>query len=781
MKIGTQTQASFSSAIKNFKSSGFLLRMTLGFVLLAKVTMLPTGITAWFDGLPWTGPVETLIIFILLPFLVILDHRFLSFRWPLIFLFVLLIIKVGMFVSAPASGWLVKVYPEMTLEEVKQNNWHKEMFEAVTSGNWIETYATSWNNNASGLLKTPWVDKKQFPLDWFLPYSPASKNEFEQFDALSPWIEFKGSSFLPQKSSLVIVAQGVISGALEATGPAGEKFSLPLAKDYREARELALGTPKGGNWLISGKLQFRGTDWSFVPVLIDTDGAVSSDLGRLVLWQNRSALSVPFGTLLFYKSLSWIIDIGICIFFVAWLVWAVYVLVQKQILSLPLFICSAIAIFIPITMDSFFDHVIGLLNDLRNLILGPNFLPLNDLSKISYLGFSVIIVSAGFIFWIYWRNDYRNFQSDRIGPTVFLLYGPAIFVFFSIKWFPQIGHWSLWSPGDDWTSYQLFARKIVVDGEWLNAGEGVFVLQPLYRYFVGLYHWLFGQSAFVQRMADVWCILGATYLLVNWIITLRMMAIIAFLASVMYLMINLIGTFRMRIGEGLAENHAMIFMMLAACFLYQARIGSRYRIMLATFFGIFGYWTRQDHLGAIAGLAFLLIEPMDGKTGYWKDYWNRFKLLWGRIACYWAGGIISVFLICIRNWWLGGDFYPTNIGHPNLRESFENYSHIGGFYLILAGKPWPAFPQIAGFTMTIGTFIGLLALAWRPKILSNFPLSLGITIVGLLAPYSFLLIWNYHPRFSIHLLPLAILALMYLLNNIFNSYYLPSRLGWQGK
>lgn len=98
-------------------------------------------------------------------------------------------------------------------------------------------------------------------------------------------------------------------------------------------------------------------------------------------------------------------------------------------------------------------------------------------------------------------------------------------------------------------------------------------MQPLYRYFVGIYHWLFGQSAFVQRMADVWCILGATLLLSSWIVKLRMMPLIAFLVSVAYLMVNFIGTFRYRIGEGLIENHAMIFLMLAAWFMFLAREG----------------------------------------------------------------------------------------------------------------------------------------------------------------------------------------------------------------
>ena len=94
-------------------------------------------------------------------------------------------------------------------------------------------------------------------------------------------------------------------------------------------------------------------------------------------------------------------------------------------------------------------------------------------------------------------------------------------------------------------------------------------------------------------------------------------------------------------------------------------------------------------------------------------------------------------------------------------------------YWVLTAHHWPNFPfTISAFVVTLGTFLALAALLWRQKPLSNVPLSLGIMLLGLMAPYLFYASYAYPPRFSIHLLPLAILSFMIILNNLFsNSSY----------
>ena len=140
-------------------------RTIFGAVLLALIFGIPSGITARFDGLPWVNGLETITLSVVVPFLLALGWRFLLLRVSVLSLGVLLFLKILMFVGSPNSGWLVKLYPNLTPQQVSQ----QLFFKMSDSGSWIKTYATSWNSGTSAVLKKSWEKKLDFPLDWFLP------------------------------------------------------------------------------------------------------------------------------------------------------------------------------------------------------------------------------------------------------------------------------------------------------------------------------------------------------------------------------------------------------------------------------------------------------------------------------------------------------------------------------------------------------------------------------------------------------------------------------------
>lgn len=734
------------------------LNLIVGIFFLGAVLALPSGILAWFDGLPWVGRTETLTLAVIIPFLMILKLQFLSFRFPILFLCILLFLKGIMFIGSPSSGLLLKIHPN--LSENTLSSLYK--FNTVKDESWVKTYATSWNNEASAVLKSPYNNKFDFPLDWvFLKRKCTLESGVSKscFEILNVDIEIEGSILIPKGKKFALVAKGITGGTLVAENELGNSFVLNPVKYIKDATSSQYQLPTDGMWRISGKLKYTGFAWSFIPVLVDNNGQVSTNLGRDVLWQNHDKLFSSSNRIGFYKILSLVVDCGIILFLLAWVVSIIIHMIQKQVLNLPLTICSVSAISIPFILASSKALLLEKLLDVVRL---------SDPTRVVYIGVSIIISGIGFLLWVQRKQDHRNFHSDRILSSVLLLFGPALLCFFSNKWWSSIGQWKNWGIGDDWVAYQRYARSVIVDGEWLFAGEKSFTMQPFYRYVVGIYHWLFGQSAFAQNIADVWCVLGAAIIIVSFAIKFRIAPLVVFITFFSYLLINLLGAFRYHIGRGLVEYHAMLFMILAAWYLYKSREGSVKALFLATLFGIFGYWTRQDHLGAVACLAFLALEPVSGSTEGWKGYWFRFQAHWKKFAIYWGLGISSVLLICFRHWWLGGAFYPTGKDHPNLHMDSLTYGPMN-LYLTITTNTWPNFPNMSGAVGIFGVLVALLALFWRPKVLKDFPLSISIIIVGLLLPYWFVHNWGYPPRYSIHLMPLALLSLVYFLNSLLNG------------
>jgi len=715
---------------------------------------LPTEIHAWFDGLPWTGRVETVALSVVIPFLLFLRWRFLSQRFSILFICVLLSLKAILFFGSPSSGLLVKVHPNLSQES--KTSIHP--FKKVKDEGWIPTYATLWNKNASGILLAPWNSKMEFPLDWVLFHSKCWRKPSDCYDAVNAIIEMEGALIIPKGKRFAFLAKGVLEGKLLATNERGVSFILEPTKSLKDAVQQEYHIPGDGRWQISGKLSYSGPDWSFVPVLVGKNGEVNTDLDRDVLWQNYADLLNSSSRIGFYKLLSKIVDGGIAIFLLLWIVAMIKSMIKKQILNIPFSIFCVSAVCIPYIMAPFFAKILKIVR-------------LSDPINTAYLGVSFLIVGASFLFWAKWKKDLRNFQAATITLSTFLLFAPALLFYFSKKWWNLIGQGFNWGAGDDWVAYQSYGRRVFVEGDWLRASEGVFTMQPLYRYIVGMYHWLFGQSVFAQNMADVWCILGAAILIACFAVKFRVAPAVIFIACISYLSINLLGDFKQFLGIGLSETHAMMFMVLAGWFLYKAREGSTKLVGLAAMLGIFGYWTRLDHLGAVVCLAFLLLEPMEGPTGGWKGYWDRFQLQWKRFSLYWGLGIFSVLLISFRNWWLGGSFFVADTGHGNFTRDLDR----GNYYLILTGNEWGHFPGIAGFIMVLGVLVALLVLIWRPKSLLNFPLSLGVIFIGLLAPYAVLWTGGYPPRWSIHVLPFSVLVVAFMLDKLgWFQHLLPS-------
>ena len=193
-----QTPTSSKDNNEKSNNSGLLLSMTLGVLSLGFLLALPSGILAWFDGLPWTGEAETLALSVIIPFVLILRWRFLSFRFSILFLCALLFLKVILFMGSPSSGLLFKIHPNLIPENLAQ----LYPFRTVEGESWVKTYATSWNKKASAVHQSSWDNKFDFPLDWVLLTKNQCKQESQIskdcFEALNAVIEIEGALLIPK-------------------------------------------------------------------------------------------------------------------------------------------------------------------------------------------------------------------------------------------------------------------------------------------------------------------------------------------------------------------------------------------------------------------------------------------------------------------------------------------------------------------------------------------------------------------------------------------------------
>jgi hypothetical protein len=703
-------------------------KLILCLILLAIILLLSSGVSNWFNGLPWANTMETLTVLIVLPFLIITGHRFLLTKASLIFLVTLLALKLILHLGAPSSGWKIQVSPKL---------------ENLENGDFIKTYFTVWQDDISAVLEKGWTHKKEFPIDWFTPIRLAPLESLnivsgsleEKFNNLSLWMSVEGVVRLPQGTKLIVLTQGTKSEEISATsleaGQKGKKISVPIVHQLAEAEKLREPTYPARDWSISGKLKYLGNSWAFQPLLMDQDGNIKKISRSNILWQDKSAIENKNFQLQIYHLSGKAFDCVLIILLLVWSAWSIQHLREQKIISLPMVLFS---------------------------------LPVAILVWVK----AFLVAGVGAIALVLWRPEILSNRENNLGKKFFLIFAPALLTYFTLRWWADLGQISLWSLGDDWTTYQIFSRLIVIEGQWLEAGEPIFLHQPFYRYIVAFFHWLFGPSAFAQRLADIWCIIGTATILVPLAIRFGLSELATFFVSSLFLVVTV--EHLPNIGSGLTDYVAMFFVMLAG-YLLSKGPKNYARVFIAGVIATLGIWLHLDRIGIAGAIACLLIKPKEGTPLIaWKNFLQLAGNNWKFLAVYLTTLGVGLFSVVLRNGLVGGHFGFVLERHPNYSSSLSRVNPWNNIYLILTGKNWPTFPLDTKFlTLVIlpGAMLGLIALVWRPKLLEKFPLPLSITILGFLSPYLFLHIWGYAPRYSTQLLPLAALSM----GIIFDHFY----------
>ncbi|MBI2870554.1 MAG: hypothetical protein HYY14_02460 [Candidatus Omnitrophica bacterium] len=362
----------------------------------------------------------------------------------------------------------------------------------------------------------------------------------------------------------------------------------------------------------------------------------------------------------------------------------------------------------------------------------------------------------------------------------FLLVGVPWLSFSVARSLDLIGKVSFYPSGDDWFAFQWFAHQIFMEGRWLEGGEPVFQVQPLYRWVVGLLHLVFGDSSVGELYWDS--------------IGLLIMSLFAFhvvkkfsgfkpglFALVVTLATFVIGPVWAVIGRGLADISGAAFAYLACFWLLRSRLRDPRGVVLAGFFAVLAFYTRLNHLPFVIAIG-VLVWPLSVPAERWihPRHMLRYTSV-GPFILYELLIAAGVALFALRTWHYTGVFsvmhgtiagyhwmelapaaiLPGEILHKILINVLRVVSVHG-----MPGRSLLEDPR--GVLVMLGAFSALLAVLRVPGP-RRLPLGPCVVCLGAIV-FSLYLVGRAYPgRFSIHLIPAATALAVCTLSLVFND------------
>jgi len=352
-------------------------------------------------------------------------------------------------------------------------------------------------------------------------------------------------------------------------------------------------------------------------------------------------------------------------------------------------------------------------------------------------------------------------RLQHLRGVCFLLGVPWLSLFVA-KHLWQIGRFTLYSLGDDWLTYQVFAHRIFMQGYWLEGGERTFYFQPFYRWLNGALHVIFGDSSVGEVYWDSTALLiGALFCfhVVKRFVGFRW----GVCAAVATLATFAIGPMWYLIGRGLSEISAAGLAYLAACCMLRGRLGRLSSAVMAGAFGILTFYTRLNHFPfaiAMTALAF----PLTMRSGRGASVTSRRGRAFARLLGVYLGCLsLGLLLFAWRTWYYTGVFSvlhgtqwsPLATGlSPSTVLSPDAWRRALESLLVIMTVHDPPELHMRGLLVLFGTVAAFLALI-RAPIAKRLPLGLSVVCVGGLAASLLVRGGGYSGRFSTHMVPVA--------------------------
>lgn len=359
----------------------------------------------------------------------------------------------------------------------------------------------------------------------------------------------------------------------------------------------------------------------------------------------------------------------------------------------------------------------------------------------------MLVIPAGIAAW-------KRQRSHLVHALVIGL--PFLAIFIALGW-PRAGLFTWYSSGDDWWMFQRFSYRVFMQGHWIEGGEKAFYNQPLYRWIAGALHMVFGDSSVGELFWDAAAALtGAVFAFQ--LVKAAANARWAWAASLLTLVVFVLGPTWYLIGRGMSEFSSAGFLYGAALCVMRARSGSRWCIPAAGVLASLGFYARLNNAPMALALALFALPTALPATA-----WRAPAQLWRRFANPVSAGVIlaiaiAVQLYSLRTWYYTGvydmffgssarTFSIFRRGEPVLQ------SMLSSLLTMLSMQDTPQF-DVRALPLFFAAAASVLALlgVWR---FAKIPLSAaGFCLAGVSAG---LVVRgeSYPGRFSVHLVPIC--------------------------
>ncbi|MBI9044732.1 MAG: hypothetical protein JEZ06_09615 [Anaerolineaceae bacterium] len=687
---------------------------------------LPSGLPGLFNGLPWNNSIEFAFLLIVLPIAILINWKLFTRKWVLFGSVFILFLKLFLFLWAPQSGFEIKVYKSP---------------EAVEENQWERSYETLITKQGTTVMTSPYFGYLNFPIEWTNEIGLAPESQWFG-------MEFKGYINLSDAEQFLIESNAAREGWITMTHlETGKKLYGTLSHQTKNI--LKIEQPlRSGVWDIHGFVSYQGGDITFQPK-VKSNGFEIDALEKNKIWQSLESILTITSVQNFWRFIAILFDI------------------------------SLISIILIVIAAGLWDQVFSGLMTLMDAYIissGGFFFFLFQYSSPDKLPqLAVIVITILFIFQLT-QGIFRHTHTKSSNRGLLLVLAVVLLSLFLSLDISKLQNLTIFPQGQDNLEYQIKARQIFVEGDFLLKNSPPRAYKMLFPYLVGGLHLLFGQSSAAQLLCNVWAAILTAWLIFVISDHLESQKVLGLSAAFLSLITFLSPMFYIYYFRfGLIEP-------LATCLLlFVFNLALRKKYFYFFLCGVMLSILRFDYLGA----AFTAISLSSTSwIGAWENIFSRIsdfiKTQW-KIILLFGISLAAAPIIITAYYRLTIHNYVLNAS-DTWQTSFYTISEgiirliTGGTWIEVSSwlKSWPLETILMLIILYCGIGIAFLALLRTSK-LKILDLRWTFIIFGLLSVYLFVRPTGYSPRFSTPLIVVALLALSDGFTGIYNQQVLTQK------